>query len=79
MSQTSHATRRPYLIASLFLDHPASVNESYFAHMRFAFDFAFWLGVASLAALVHAIIPALCETTASRILKRLHAKIMARH
>ncbi|MBQ2261239.1 MAG: hypothetical protein II336_07730 [Loktanella sp.] len=79
MSETSQDTSRSNLIATLFLDHPASVNESYFAHMRFAFGFAFWLGVASLAALVHAIIPALCETTASRILKRLHARIMARH
>jgi len=28
---------------------------------------------------VHAIIPALCETTASRIIKRLHARITDRH
>ena len=66
-------------IATLFLDHPATVNETYFQHMRFAFTFAFWLGTAALAALVHAIIPALCETTASRILRRLHARIEARH
>ena len=63
----------------VFLAHPATVNESYFGHMRFAFVFAFWLGVAALAALVHAFVPALCETTASRILKRLHAKITNRH
>ena len=63
----------------LFLAHPATVDESYFEHMRFAASFAFWLAVAAMAALVHAIVPALCETTASRILKRLHARIMARH
>ncbi|MFN3664081.1 DUF6356 family protein [Yoonia sp.] len=79
MSDTARHTTRSNLVATIFLDHPASVNESYFAHMRFAFGFAFWLGVASLAALVHALIPALCETTASRILKRLHARIMSRH
>jgi len=70
--------RRP-LAAKLFLDHPASVDETYSQHMRFAFGFAFWLFVAAGAALVHAIIPALCETTASRIIKRLHARITDRH
>ncbi len=79
MSETSQNTTRSNLFTTVFLDHPASVNETYFAHMRFAFGFAFWLGVASVAALIHAVIPALCETTASRILKRLHARIMARH
>ena len=67
------------LINRLFTDHPATVNETYFGHMKFAFGFAFWLGVAAVAALVHAIIPALCETTASRILTRLHSRVTARH
>lgn len=66
-------------IRTLFLDHPASVEESYVQHMRFAFGFAVWLFVAAGAALIHAIVPALCETTASRILKRLHGRIEARH
>ncbi|SEW39030.1 hypothetical protein SAMN04488515_2544 [Cognatiyoonia koreensis] len=67
------------LFAKVFLDHPATVNESYFGHMRFAFAFAFWLFVAACAAFIHALIPALCETTASRILTRLHNRIMTRH
>ncbi len=67
------------VFATLFLDHPASVDESYFQHMRFAATFAFWLGTAALAALAHAVIPAVCETTTSRILRRLHARIEARH
>ncbi len=79
MSDASHSTSRRNPFAAIFLDHPATVNETYFGHMRFAFGFSFWLGVAAMAALIHAIIPALCETTASRILKRLHARIMARH
>ena len=65
--------------SAIFTDHPATVNETYLEHMRFAAGFSFWLAVAAGAALVHALIPALCETTASRILKRLHARIMARH
>ena len=79
MSDASHSQSRRNPIASIFLDHPAAVNETYFGHMRFAFSFAFWLGAAAMAALVHAFIPALCETTTSRILKRLHARIESRH
>tara|TARA_R110002051_G_scaffold1008_12_gene5057 strand:- start:13758 stop:13997 length:240 start_codon:yes stop_codon:yes gene_type:complete len=79
MSDATDTTARRSPIAVLFTDHPATVNETFLQHMRFAFGFSFWLGVASLAALVHAFIPALCETTASRILNRLHARIQARH
>lgn len=79
MSDTSQSSHRRSPVAALFTDHPATVNETYFGHMRFAFGFAFWLGVAALAALVHAIVPALFETTAGRILKRLHARIESRH
>lgn len=67
------------ILHRIFIDHPATVQETYFQHMRFALGFAFWLTVAGFAALVHAIIPALCETTASRILTRLTAKMTARH
>jgi hypothetical protein len=66
------------MLTRLFLDHPHSVDETYLEHMRFALTFAFWLIVAGLAALAHAFIPAVCETTASRILRRLHARVTAR-
>lgn len=79
MSDTSQSPTRKNPLAALFLDHPATVDETYFQHMRFASGFAFWLGMAALATLIHAVIPALCETTASRILKRLHARIESRH
>ena len=69
----------PSTLHRLFISHPASVNESYFEHMRFALSFAGWLALAAGAALVHAVIPALCETTASTILKRLHDRIESRH
>jgi hypothetical protein len=75
-SQTQSDSRNA--IARLFLDHPASVDESYFEHMRFAFTFAFWLGLAASAALIHAVLPFACETTASRIVKRLHTRITNR-
>jgi hypothetical protein len=79
MSDATRTSTRRNPIAALFTDHPASVDETYLGHMRFAFGFAFWLSVAALAAVVHAVIPALCETTASRILKRLCTRIEDRH
>ncbi|SFJ10702.1 DUF6356 family protein [Jannaschia pohangensis] len=62
-----------------FHDHPASVDETYFGHMRFAFGFAGLLFAAGLAALIHALIPPLFETTASRLIRKMHARIEARH
>tara|TARA_R110002124_G_scaffold106467_17_gene258366 strand:+ start:25733 stop:25939 length:207 start_codon:yes stop_codon:yes gene_type:complete len=59
----------------LFLDHPSSVDESYVQHARFAFGFAFWLLVAGLAALVHAVLPFAFERTGSDIIRRLYARI----
>ena len=70
---------RPSLIDRWFLAHPASVDETYWQHFKFALGFAFWLSVAGLAALAHALVPAVCETTASRILRKLVARMDARH
>lgn len=78
MSDLSPPARQS-LLERWFLAHPASVDESYWQHMRFAFGFAFWLIVAGMAALLHAVVPALCETTASSILRRLTQRIDARH
>jgi len=63
------------MIQRLFLAHPSSVDESYGEHMVFAGRFAGWLFLASLAALVHAILPFLFEKTASQIIRRLYARI----
>lgn len=77
MSDTTPSPVRAF--SRLFLNHPASVDETYVQHMRFAGWFAFWLATAAFAALLHAIVPAVCETTASRIIRRLHARIENRH
>ena len=65
-------------IDRLFLDHPESVGESYFEHMRFAFGFGLTLLGAAMAALIHGLLPFAFETTASRTIKRLHARISNR-
>ena len=62
------------MLARIFLSHPAQVDESYLEHAAFAARFSGWLFLASLAALVHAVIPCLFEKTASRIVARLYAR-----
>jgi len=66
--------RRYIMFAKLFLDHPNSVNKGYFKHARFALLFSALLMIAAIAALVHAIIPAAFEKTASQIVRRLFEK-----
>ena len=62
------------MITRMFFDHPASVDESYGAHAKFAFGFSMKLFAAAGAALVHAVIPCLFEKTASGIIAELYAR-----
>jgi hypothetical protein len=59
----------------LFLSHPASAGENYFQHQRVALSFALPLLGAALAALAHAVVPGVCERTASDIIRTLHARL----
>lgn len=65
------------MFARLFLSHPQSVGESYLEHQRMAFSFAGPLLVAGLACLLHAVIPGLCERTASSRIAMLHDRMVA--
>jgi len=65
-------------VSKLFTDHPASVNETYFGHMAFAAWFASRLFLAGGAALVHAALPFMFETTASRIVRELYERTSKR-
>lgn len=58
----------------LFLSHPRRVGESYGGHFLFALWFASRLALAAGAALLHALVPALCERTASRIVGELYER-----
>lgn len=62
------------MFARLFLDHPSKVDETYFEHLLFASRFAGALLAGAGAAIIHALIPALFEKTASRIIAQLYAK-----
>ena len=51
--------------------HLRAAGESYWQHFRFATTFGLLAMAAGIAALLHALIPALCTTTASRIVRHL--------
>ena len=60
-----------------FTEHPASVDETYLEHFKVAARFARCLSIAAGAAAVHAIIPSLCTTTASKRICELHSEMTA--
>ncbi len=58
-----------------FTEHPASVGESYAEHFRVAAHFARCLTKAAGAAAVHAVVPSMCQTTASECIRSLYAEM----
>lgn len=62
------------MISKVFLDHPKSVDETYLEHARFAGKFSLKLFGAGFAALIHALIPAMFDKTASRMIAEMYAK-----
>ncbi len=66
------------MIHRLLLDHPRSVGETYFEHMRASLTTAGRLGVAAGACVVHAIVPGWCTTTGSTAILKLHGEIYPR-
>lgn len=63
------------MFRKLFIDHPASVNERFGEHMRFAVRFGWEMIKGGLAALVHALVPAWHQATASEAVRDLHARL----
>lgn len=62
----------------LFAAHPRSVNETYLQHQRVALSYALPLLGAGLAALVHALVPGLCQKTAGDAIRGLNARLDGR-
>ena len=63
------------MVRRLFLDHPASVGETYSEHFGVAGRTGMTMIAGGLAALVHAILPCAFKTTGSRTIIRLHREI----
>ena len=66
------------MIRRLFLDHPQSVGESYTEHFGVAAGFGAAMVIGGLGALLHAVLPSVCKTTASDTINRLHARLVAK-
>ena len=64
------------MLRRLFLDHPASLDETYLEHQVVALSFAFRLMGASLACAVHALVPALFVATGSRAIANLNQQLV---
>ena len=61
------------MIERIFLAHPRTVGESYGEHFGVAGRFGLEMIAGGGKALVHAVFPNLCETSASDTIRRLHA------
>src|ERR1700741_4451845 len=59
----------------LFTEHPASVGETYFEHMRFAWRTGAMMLAGGCACIVHGLMPFLCTTTGSRTIRTLAARL----
>jgi hypothetical protein len=60
------------ILSRLFTDHPRSVEESYAEHFGVASRFGLTMIWGGLCALVHAVVPGWCVTTASDTILRLN-------
>ena len=62
------------VLRRLFIEHPQSVDETYFEHLIFASKFAGLLAYAAFAAFMHALLPFTFQKTASKIIKQLYER-----
>src|SRR3546814_6112102 len=63
-------------LRTLFTDHPATVGETYWQHLGGAWGFSWRLMAASLACLIHALLPFLFVRTGSRAITELHDRMV---
>lgn len=60
------------MIRRIFLSHPATVGESYWEHFGVASRFGTQMLIGGAKAMVHAVFPNLCQTSASDTIRKLH-------
>jgi hypothetical protein len=65
-------------INNLFLEHPRSLGESYWQHLKIAMTLAVRLGVTAGALICHAILPNLFKTFASERITELYDRLQSR-
>lgn len=60
-----------------FLDHPASVGETYREHLRVATGFGARLTLGGVKCMAHGLLPFLFRTSGSDTVRALHAELVA--
>lgn len=60
-----------------FIDHPASVNETYLQHMGMAFGFGGRMFAGALACFIHGLFPWLCLTKGSDTIRTLYHRMVS--
>jgi hypothetical protein len=63
---------------SLFIEHPASVDETYLEHLSSALSFGTKMLVAGVACIVHGLLPAVFMTRGSDTICALHERMVAK-
>ena len=63
-------------LQEIFVEHPATVGETYTEHMGVAFSFGGRMLMAGLACLLHGLVPALFKTTGSEAIRTLHDQMV---
>jgi hypothetical protein len=63
---------------SLFIEHPASVNETYWEHLFSALSFGTKMLVAGVACIVHGLMPAVFKTRGSDAICALHDRMVTK-
>jgi Family of unknown function (DUF6356) len=66
------------LFRSIFIEHPASVDETYLQHFISALSFGTKMVVAGIACMVHGLLPALFVTRGSDTVCALHERMVVR-
>lgn len=56
---------------NIFTDHPHSIDESYFQHLKFASQFGGQMMLGGIACILHAIFPFMFQKTGSNILLKM--------
>lgn len=63
-------------LSKIFTDHPASVGENYFTHMRSAFGFGWAMLAGGFACLIHGVFPFFFTKSGSKIVTTLHDRMI---
>ena len=64
------------LLGKFFIDHPASVDETYLQHYSKALSFSLRLLGAGIACLIHALVPGLFVRTGSTMIEQLYEEMV---